>query len=173
MVSNEYVFENISFEIEHNPRGKNGEMGNVECETCGKKSTVYLIINDGISLIVTCKACLTRGIQMIDNFILNTDDNKERIASYDDDIMKSEYDFSCGKRKAIQPKMGLKPPVRRIIRNAIKCGECGEVVESIFRHDFKWCKCESVFVDGGFDYLRRGGKGVDKSTDLSEYEKLQ
>lgn len=39
----------------------------------------------------------------------------------------------------------------------IQCTVCGDVIESTHRHDFKWCKCGSVFVDGGREYLRAGG----------------
>lgn len=40
--------------------------------------------------------------------------------------------------------------------NAIRCKKCGDVVQSKHRHDFRYCKCNSVFVDGGEDYGRRG-----------------
>ncbi len=43
----------------------------------------------------------------------------------------------------------------RIIRNAIRCNHCGDVIESIHRHDFRTCSCGCVSVDGGHDYLRR------------------
>ena len=36
-----------------------------------------------------------------------------------------------------------------IIRNAIKCRKCGEVIESISSHDFKTCSCGTCAVDGG------------------------
>ena len=52
----------------------------------------------------------------------------------------------------------------KIIRNAIKCKNCGEVVESKSRHDWECCKCfeesngkTGVFCDGGLSYLRWGG----------------
>lgn len=40
-------------------------------------------------------------------------------------------------------------------RNRIKCKHCGDVIESTHRHDFKYCKCGKVAVDGGADYARR------------------
>lgn len=43
--------------------------------------------------------------------------------------------------------------------NAIHCLNCGEVVESKNRHDYKSCSCPPmcrVSVDGGSDYNRRG-----------------
>jgi hypothetical protein len=52
-----------------------------------------------------------------------------------------------------------------IIHNRIRCRKCGDVIESHYTHDFKFCKCGTVFVDGGHDYLRRGG-------DLSAIEDL-
>lgn len=45
--------------------------------------------------------------------------------------------------------------------NGIKCKKCGETIVSYYRHDFKWCKCKAVFVDGGRDYFRVGGKDED------------
>ena len=35
----------------------------------------------------------------------------------------------------------------------VKCLHCGDVIQSMYRHDFKWCSCHSVAVDGGADYL--------------------
>lgn len=57
----------------------------------------------------------------------------------------------------------------RIKRNAIKCLNCGDVIESEYRHDFKFCSCKSVFVDGGHSYIRVGGNlgGIEF---LTEYE---
>lgn len=43
----------------------------------------------------------------------------------------------------------------RIIKNQIRCKQCGEVLESTHVHDFKMCSCGSCGVDGGQDYLRR------------------
>ena len=56
-----------------------------------------------------------------------------------------------------------------IIRNAIRCNHCGDVIESVHRHDFRTCRCGCVSVDGGHDYLRRcSANGPDDYTDLSE-----
>ena len=59
--------------------------------------------------------------------------------------------------------------MRKILVNKIKCNKCGDIIESKSVHDFKVCKCESVAVDGGHDYLRRMGNMGDWE-DLSEYE---
>lgn len=43
----------------------------------------------------------------------------------------------------------------KILKNVIKCKYCGDVIESCHVHDFKFCKCQRVAVDGGHEYLRR------------------
>ena len=37
---------------------------------------------------------------------------------------------------------------------AIKCSTCRDTIFSRARHDFHWCSCGEVAVDGGFDYLK-------------------
>ena len=61
--------------------------------------------------------------------------------------------------------------MRKIIENKIKCNKCGDVIESVHRHDFKFCKCGAVAVDGGHDYLRRCGD-LENFEELSVYEKI-
>lgn len=58
--------------------------------------------------------------------------------------------------------------MRKIIRNAIRCNHCGDVIESTYRHDYVQCSCGKVAVDGGKDYLRRSCSKLDDYTDLSE-----
>ena len=60
----------------------------------------------------------------------------------------------------------------RIIKNAIRCKKCGEVIESKTVHDFKFCSCGSCAVDGGHDYLRRCGNR-ENWEELSEVEKVE
>ena len=60
----------------------------------------------------------------------------------------------------------------RIIRNMAKCALCGDIIESKFRHDFVRCKCGAIFVDGGKDYLRRGGK-INNIIEMSESEEIE
>ena len=57
----------------------------------------------------------------------------------------------------------------KITVNRAKCLKCNDVVESNSRHEFVMCSCESMFVDGGTDYMRRGGDSK-FIQDLSEYE---
>lgn len=49
----------------------------------------------------------------------------------------------------------------KIVKNAIKCRKCGDIIESYSVHDFKFCSCEACAVDGGHDYLRRCGNPED------------
>ena len=62
--------------------------------------------------------------------------------------------------------------MKKLVRNAIKCKHCGDVVESKSVHDFEQCSCGACFADGGLEYLRRGFKTSpdEDYVDLSEYE---
>ena len=59
--------------------------------------------------------------------------------------------------------------MQKILKNMIRCNKCGDKIESVHVHDFKFCKCGAVAVDGGKDYLRRVGYREDWE-ELSEYE---
>lgn len=55
-----------------------------------------------------------------------------------------------------------------IIINKVKCKKCGDVLESKHVHDFKACKCYyktdgamGIYIDGGKEYLKRGGDPID------------
>lgn len=52
-----------------------------------------------------------------------------------------------------------------MIRNIAKCKKCGDIIESKHRHDFVLCSCGAIFVDGGHDYIRRGGDQFDEEFD--------
>jgi hypothetical protein len=58
-------------------------------------------------------------------------------------------------------------------RNRARCKLCGDIIESTHLHDFVWCSCHAIFVDGGTDYRRWGwddsrGVGPDLFEDMSE-----
>lgn len=42
-----------------------------------------------------------------------------------------------------------------VFLNQAKCLKCGDVITSSHRHDFVWCSCKSVAVDGGSAYSKR------------------
>lgn len=59
-----------------------------------------------------------------------------------------------------------------IIKNAVQCKKCGDIIESLHRHDFKRCSCGTCAVDDGHSYLRRLFKeSMDDFIDLSVCEK--
>ena len=61
--------------------------------------------------------------------------------------------------------------MKKIVRNAIRCRHCGDVIESKSVHDYKECSCGACAVDGGLEYLRRGFKTSPEEDyeDLCEY----
>lgn len=65
--------------------------------------------------------------------------------------------------------MGIPP---KLIYNAVLCHVCGDLVSSRHRHDFRFCYCGNIAVDGGLEYIRRVGNGITHNTytDLSRWE---
>jgi len=61
---------------------------------------------------------------------------------------------------------------KKILVNKIQCKKCKDIIESKHVHDFKWCTCKSIAVDGGLEYLRRVGN-IEDIIELSEFEKKQ
>ena len=63
----------------------------------------------------------------------------------------------------------------RLKRNRIKCLKCGDVIESKHVHDFRWCQCKNIFVDGGLEYCRIGGAALDDDSyeNLCEFEVIE
>lgn len=55
-----------------------------------------------------------------------------------------------------------KPKKKFIKKNGLFCTNCNSIICSFHRHDFKSCVCCAIFVDGGNDYFRFGGSGLDK-----------
>jgi hypothetical protein len=54
-----------------------------------------------------------------------------------------------------------------ILVNRIRCRRCNTLIESRHVHDFVWCDCQAVAIDGGREYLRRVGE-PDDIEELSE-----
>jgi tRNA(Ile2) C34 agmatinyltransferase TiaS len=58
--------------------------------------------------------------------------------------------------------------IREVVTlNKAQCKKCNDIIESKHRHDFVWCKCGAIAVDGGKAYLRRAGE-LDNMVELSE-----
>ncbi len=47
-------------------------------------------------------------------------------------------------------------------KTGIKCLKCDDEIYSYSRHDFKWCKCGAVAIDGGDDYIKVCGDPMDR-----------
>lgn len=59
---------------------------------------------------------------------------------------------------------------KKIKINKIKCNHCDDIIVSESVHDFKFCSCGTVAVDGGNEYLRRTyKKSKDDFIEMSEY----
>ena len=58
---------------------------------------------------------------------------------------------------------------KKILVNKIQCKKCKDIIESKYVHDFKWCVCRNIAVDGGLVYLRRVGN-LEDIIELSEFE---
>lgn len=41
--------------------------------------------------------------------------------------------------------------------SSIICPKCKEEIHSLYKHDFKTCKCGALSIDGGNDYMRLVG----------------
>lgn len=55
-----------------------------------------------------------------------------------------------------------------IIKNAIQCKICGDIIESFSVHDYKSCSCGACAVYGGHEYLKRLAKSFEDIIELSE-----
>lgn len=55
-----------------------------------------------------------------------------------------------------------------ILHNRIQCKKCGDIIESEYTHDFKFCSCGAVAVDGGHEYMKRSAMSLLDYQDLSE-----
>ncbi len=58
----------------------------------------------------------------------------------------------------------------KLVMNAARCKKCNVVCISTHVHDLRECKCKSMFVDGGNEYIRRGFKDVEHTEEMSLYK---
>ena len=58
----------------------------------------------------------------------------------------------------------LSPFVKLKMGPKIKCLKCNDIIQSKYRHHFLWCDCGNIFVDGGSEYTRIGGKGIEDNS---------
>lgn len=56
---------------------------------------------------------------------------------------------------------------RQLVASYARCRQCGTVLQSLYGHDYKTCRCgNETMVDGGLEYGRYGGM------DMSLVEKI-
>lgn len=61
----------------------------------------------------------------------------------------------------------------KIKSNKIQCNHCKSVIESKYTHDFVWCHCHKVAVDGGKEYLKRTFSKLSDYTEMSDVDKSE
>lgn len=76
-------------------------------------------------------------------------------------------------------KLPSAPPVNpAIVYRSVKCLSCGDILVSRHRHDYSTCECESITIDGGFDYLKLDSESPDnisifQVTELDPFETIR
>lgn len=84
---------------------------------------------------------------------------------------KTDYqDFTV---KSTPVDIRKKFDVGDIWSNKIMCKYCGWYIRSKNRHDFVYCKCGAVFVDGGSWYQRIGGSPSDYINFIEYYDDVK
>ena len=59
---------------------------------------------------------------------------------------------------------------KQLVKNSVKCLQCGEILESKNRHHMSMCSCPNqVACDGGLEYQRILAVDLDKVEDLCKY----
>ena len=52
----------------------------------------------------------------------------------------------------------------KLLKNEVyglRCKKCTDTIYSRHRHDFRYCKCKAIAIDGGRDYIRMVGESND------------
>ncbi len=61
----------------------------------------------------------------------------------------------------------------KLVKNAIQCKLCGDVIESKHGHDYVSCSCGNCAVDGGHEYQKILCKSLDTIVNLAVEENDQ
>lgn len=61
----------------------------------------------------------------------------------------------AGRRVEFCERICYNKTMSKIIKIAVQCKKCGDIIESKSVHDFVTCSCVACSVDGGHEYLRR------------------
>ena len=96
---------------------------------------------------------MTKRLKLVPYIFENYD-----VIAFGDPAILSQLEQICSSK--VGPpieEIAQKLQLDKIKRNRATCNLCKETIESVHRNDFKFCRCGAIFVDGGKDYLRRGG----------------
>lgn len=88
-------------------------------------------------------------------------------------MSSTDYQFFTTRDTPVETRRELN--VGDIWANQVRCKKCNEVVRSRNMHDFRFCPCGFVAVDGGSWYLRRvwkEGPAEEAFEELSEQYEL-
>lgn len=60
-----------------------------------------------------------------------------------------------------------------IVSNKCQCRRCGDIIESVFKHNLVYCRCNSIYIDGGTSRLVRGALNLDDILEMSETYEME
>ncbi|MFB1052258.1 hypothetical protein [Paraliobacillus sp. JSM ZJ581] len=59
--------------------------------------------------------------------------------------------------------------MKKVIVNKVRCKKCNDIIESKYIHDMQYCKCKSIYIDGGKEYQRCGWKSGKQDDYIDDY----
>ena len=80
------------------------------------------------------------------------------------------YDYHWKYPKGLTAEERKEANIGDIWINGLVCLKCGDFIRSKNRHDFKFCSCKSVAIDGGSWYSRILGDQEDYIQVIEYYE---
>jgi len=131
----------------------------------GNEYTLICSVNDDlvskINILESCLLGLCLQDKTRDFFYKTTKEIKKLLKV--SKIMGMNMEDAIHKRNIIvedlkEDVVELKSEVPYLKVWAIKCHKCGDTIYSRTRHDMRWCTCESIAIDGGFDYIKVSGE---------------
>jgi len=96
--------------------------------------------------------CRNKAIEFLEAFLLEGEGSDYGVYTYSELLHAMSLRIMLEKEKV------------KVKRQGLKCLKCDDVIVSNYRHDFKFCKCGNIFIDGGDDYCRIGGTGLGDKT---------
>lgn len=98
--------------------------------------------------------------------------NPDRSKGHTDYFFLFQRKFD-GKDHVVISGLNAKEMEEHRYQDAIHCLKCDEVIYSKYRHDFHYCTCGSVAIDGGRDYTKITGNQEDFETVILDLLKMK